>query len=59
MDLGAPSGAFLARLRERYESEASELLQAEIRMVEATIGQLDAELHFLAVEARVNRTAKT
>ena len=29
-----------------------ELLDAEIAMVQATIGQLEAELHFLAVERR-------
>ena len=36
----------------RLPDEPDELLDAEIAMVQATIGQLEAELHFLAVEQR-------
>ena len=36
----------------RLRDEPDELLEAEIAMVRATIGQLEAELHFMAVERR-------
>ena len=36
----------------RLHDEPDEVLEAEIAMVEATIGQLGAELRFLAVERR-------
>jgi hypothetical protein len=36
----------------RLPDAPDELLDAEIAMVQATIGQLEAELHFLAVERR-------
>ncbi len=43
----------LRRLEARRLPDApDELLDAEIAMVQATIGQLEAELHFLAVERR-------
>lgn len=41
----------------RLRDEPDELLEAEIAMVRATIGQLEAELHFMAVERR-HRTIK-
>ena len=48
----------LRRLEARRLPDApDELLDAEIAMVQATIGQLEAELHFLAVERR-QRTIK-
>ena len=50
--------ARLAKLRARLEIDPTELLRAEIAMVEATIGQLTAELHFLAVEERFRHVAK-
>ena len=43
----------LRRLEARRLPDApDELLDAEIAMVQATIGQLEAELRFLAVERR-------
>lgn len=43
----------LRRLEARRLPDApDELLDAEIAMVQATIGQLEAELHFMAVERR-------
>lgn len=48
----------LARLEAKRNTEPSELLEAEIAMVAATIGQFEAELHYLAVEARLRLTAK-
>ena len=48
----------LRRLEARRLPDApDELLDAEIAMVQATIGQLEAELHFMAVERR-QRTIK-
>ena len=41
----------------RLPDSPDELLDAEIAMVQATIGQLEAELHFMAVERR-QRTIK-
>ena len=41
----------------RLRDEPDELLEAEIAMVRATIGQLEAELHFMTVERR-HRTIK-
>ncbi len=47
-----------ARLRRLEASRLTlldEVLEAEIAMVRATIGQLEAELHYLAVVARQRR----
>jgi hypothetical protein len=38
--------------------EPDEVLEAEIAMVEATIGQLTAELHYMAAVERRQRTIK-
>jgi len=45
----------LRRLEARRMPTPEELLEAEIAMVKATIGQLEAELHYLAVIARQRR----
>jgi hypothetical protein len=45
----------LRRLEARRLLLPDEVLEAEIAMVRATIGQLEAELHYLAVIARQRR----
>jgi len=45
----------LRRLEARRLTLPDEVLEAEIAMVMATIGQLEAELHYLAVIARQRR----
>ena len=45
----------LRRLEARRLPLSDEVLEAEIAMVSATIGQFEAELHYLAVVARRRR----
>ena len=45
----------LRRLEARRLLMPEEVIEAEIAMVKATIGQLEAELHYLAVIARQRR----
>lgn len=42
----------------RLPDEPDEVLEAEFAMVEATIGQLTAELHYMAAVERRQRTIK-